>query len=149
MAQVIKIGTLRFIELYEDNDIEKKLSFKSYIKAFVLSQQLGPSVAVIGSVNGMSPLLQKQEEYSVAVFAFDEGQIKVIKIANDKNELMQILGWIDDCWREYSDEMFLPRTASTNAQYKQFVQKIKQLPEIDTGYWIDLAFKELDIRYEV
>ncbi|RYZ24226.1 MAG: hypothetical protein EOO10_20570 [Chitinophagaceae bacterium] len=149
MAQIIKIGTLRFVELYEDNDKEKKLSFKTYLKAFSLLQQLEVPFAVIGSVNGMSPLLQKQEGFSLPVFVFDERENRLLKLANHKSELMQILGWIDDCWREYSEEMFLPRNASTNAQYKQFVQKIKNLPEIDPGYWIDFAFKELDIRYEV
>jgi hypothetical protein len=149
MAHRINFGTLRFIELYNDDESENQQEYEAFLHAFGLPHKLKGGYKVIGSINAMSPLLQLSEKSSGPVFVFDEMDTELVRLANNRMELLQILEWIGECWNSYSAEMFLPRNPETIAQYRQFVQKIKEVPGIDAAYWIDFAFKELDIRYEV
>jgi hypothetical protein len=149
MPQRFHFGTLRFVELYREEEKESRQGYDSYLRAFDVAKRVEKNFIVIGSINGMSPLLQLSNDSSGPVFIFDERQFELVRLANLKSELTQILGWIEECWNDHKAEMFLPRNPETIEQYRQFIEKIKSVPGIDPGYWIDFAFKELDIRYEM
>jgi len=145
----IGFGTLRFVELFSENEDESIHSYDSYIEAFKLKERLGKDYKVMGSINGMDPVIEVKREDREPIVAFDSRENQLILLANSRKEFFKILERIEDVWKDYSSEMFLPRSPANIAAYKQFVKDIKQIGGIDFEYWIDYAFKELDIRYEV
>jgi len=145
----INFGTLRFVELFSDDDEEIIHSYDSYIDAFKLQGRLGKDYRVVGSINGMDPLFEMKRNNRAHVIVFNSRENQMILLANSREEFFKILKRIEDIWKDYSSEMFLPRTSANIAAYKQFVNDLKQIGGIDFEYWTDFAFKELDIRYEV
>jgi hypothetical protein len=146
----ISFGTLRFIELYMNTDDELIHSFDSYIESFLINEKMGNAdFNVIGSVNGMEPLFKVKRTAEEYVAAYKTAEDRLIKISNSEAELIQIITKISEIWQQYPDEMFLPRNTKTVSFYRQFIDYIKSIPQIEFWYWIDFAFKELDIRFEV
>lgn len=146
MKKVV-FGTMRFIELFSPEDEEHIHAFDGYTRAFQLYKKTGESYVVIGSVNAMEPVLSIDDKEGIVV-VHSSTENRLITLAKDPDQFLEIVSAINKVWKDHPDKMFLPRNSETLLLFKQFKEYITAIPGIDAGYWIDFAFKELDIYYK-
>jgi hypothetical protein len=145
----IEFGTLRFIELFDDTDIVQRRNYDRYITSFKLDEEIGSDFTVIGSINGMEPIIKIKKTNINPIVIYSSTENRLIIVATDEDNFTEILNRISEVWKGYSAEMFIPKNTETIARYRQFKEWILAHHGIAYGYWIDFAFKEFDIRYEV
>lgn len=138
-------GTLRFIELFSNNEGENKKAFDNYATAFQLTKLLDEPYEIIGTVNGMEPIL----EINKKIVVHSSVKHSFITIAKNIAECKAILQRADAVWLGHQGQMFLPKDETTIGLYKEFAKYIQKIKNIDSHFWIDLAFKEMNIRYQV
>lgn len=142
-------GTLRFIDIYSVEDKEDKKQFDSYIKAFELEKIIRKPFDVIGSINGMEPIICIKQNNRESIMKHCSSDNSLLPIAENLIQLNNIINKIKAIWDNHQNEMFLKRNEQNLEFYNQFVIFIHKIKNIDSNFWIDFAFKELDIRYEV
>lgn len=127
-----QFGVLRSFSLLEENDPE----FGKIIGGEKL----------IGTVNDLYDLMvDKNQNIVIRDMPGNARQV----IASSEKSLIKMLKEITIPWKLYPDALVLPPTDENKNWLKKFINKQKKLNNNALPFWVEYAFRELDIRWEI
>ncbi len=143
--ETIKLGTLRFIQIFDQEAESEGDCFLGYIKAFGLQHAVK---TVIGSINEMDPIVKLNSDKH-GIYVHDAVDSKFILIARDEHQLNNLISLLKNIWEPFQNTDFLPRTDDTMLQCKLFLKELEKMPGETNIFWLKFAFREFNINYEL
>ena len=142
-------GKLRFIEIFLPENKNDKMRFDNYINAFDLLKKMEKPVDVIGSINGMEPILQTGKKNIGKIAVHHSISNSILIIADNFSHLTHIIEKISAIWENHPEEMFLQRNEQNLLSCKLFLKFIQESEDINANFWLNFAFKELSVFIEM
>lgn len=101
---------------------------------------------VIGNMSDFYDLI-KTSEGRIMVRNMREFENEII--AESLEQLQIIIDEIIEPWIGNEHEFILPRTSENLNWYKQYISRNKNKENYHLSFWVNFAFREFDIRWDV